>query len=164
MASYRVQKLTRKSVTSATAPPGVGLISPPPHHDIYSIEDLAQCDPRFKKLQPPCSRECKAGCRSWCWDYCCRCGKGKSDVVLIAGDDGGTGASPQTSIKHAGLPWELGLAETHQVLVLNDLARTHRCTNRRYDSHTEGCGNRMYAPVPKNGVSLRRPWSRSVAS
>jgi glutamate synthase (ferredoxin) len=101
--------------------PGVGLISPPPHHDIYSIEDLSQLihdlknSNRFARVSVKLVAEVGVG------TVAAGVSKGKSDVVLISGYDGGTGASPQTSIKHAGVPWELGLAETHQVLVLNDL-------------------------------------------
>ena len=102
--------------------PGVGLISPPPHHDIYSIEDLAQLihdlknsnnrarDQREARSRRSASARSRPACR-----------RRKADVVLISGYDGGTGASPLTSIKHAGIPWELGLAETQQILVLNDL-------------------------------------------
>src|SRR4029079_14489742 len=101
--------------------PFVGLISPPPHHDIYSIEDLSQLihDLKNSNRFPRVSR--KLGAEIGVGTVAAGVAKGKADVVLISGHDGGTGASPQTSIKHAGAPWELGLAETHQVLVLNDL-------------------------------------------
>ncbi len=101
--------------------PGVGLISPPPHHDIYSIEDLAQLIHDLKNANHHGRVSVKLVAEVGVGTIAAGVAKGKSDVVLISGYDGGTGASPQTSIKHAGLPWELGLAETHQVLVLNDL-------------------------------------------
>jgi glutamate synthase (ferredoxin) len=100
---------------------GVGLISPPPHHDIYSIEDLAELihdlknGNRFARISVKLVAEVGVG------TIAAGVAKAHADVVLISGHDGGTGASPQTSIKHAGLPWELGLAETHQTLVLNNL-------------------------------------------
>jgi glutamate synthase (ferredoxin) len=101
--------------------PGVGLISPPPHHDIYSIEDLAQLIHDLKNGNRRARIAVKLVAEVGVGTVAAGVAKGKSDVVLISGHDGGTGASPQTSIKHAGLPWELGLAETHQVLVKNDL-------------------------------------------
>ncbi len=101
--------------------PGVGLISPPPHHDIYSIEDLAQLIHDLKTANHHGRVSVKLVAEVGVGTIAAGVAKGKSDVVLISGYDGGTGASPQTSIKHCGLPWELGLAETHQVLVLNDL-------------------------------------------
>ncbi len=101
--------------------PGVGLISPPPHHDIYSIEDLAQLIHDLKNSNRDARVSVKLVAEVGVGTVAAGVSKGKSDVVLISGYDGGTGASPQTSIKHAGLPWELGLAETHQVLVMNDL-------------------------------------------
>jgi glutamate synthase (ferredoxin) len=101
--------------------PGVGLISPPPHHDIYSIEDLSQLIHDLKNANRDARISVKLVAEVGVGTVAAGVSKGKSDVVLISGHDGGTGASPQTSIKHAGVPWELGLAETHQVLVLNDL-------------------------------------------
>jgi glutamate synthase domain-containing protein 2/glutamate synthase domain-containing protein 1/glutamate synthase domain-containing protein 3 len=101
--------------------PGVGLISPPPHHDIYSIEDLSQLIHDLKNANRHARISVKLVAEIGVGTVAAGVSKGKSDVVLISGHDGGTGASPQTSIKHAGAPWELGLAETHQVLVLNDL-------------------------------------------
>jgi glutamate synthase domain-containing protein 2/glutamate synthase domain-containing protein 1/glutamate synthase domain-containing protein 3 len=101
--------------------PGVGLISPPPHHDIYSIEDLAQLIHDLKNANSSARISVKLVAEVGVGTVAAGVSKGKADVVLISGHDGGTGASPQTSIKHAGLPWELGLAETHQVLVKNDL-------------------------------------------
>ncbi len=101
--------------------PGVGLISPPPHHDIYSIEDLSQLIHDLKNANRFARVSVKLVAEVGVGTIAAGVSKGKSDVVLISGHDGGTGASPLTSIKHAGAPWELGLAETHQVLVLNDL-------------------------------------------
>jgi glutamate synthase domain-containing protein 2/glutamate synthase domain-containing protein 1/glutamate synthase domain-containing protein 3 len=101
--------------------PGVGLISPPPHHDIYSIEDLAQLIHDLKNSNRDARVSVKLVAEVGVGTVAAGVSKGKSDVVLISGHDGGTGASPYTSIKHAGIPWELGLAETHQVLVKNDL-------------------------------------------
>ncbi len=101
--------------------PGVGLISPPPHHDIYSIEDLAQLIYDLKNSNPRARISVKLVAEVGVGTIAAGVAKAHADVVLISGDSGGTGASPVTSIKHAGIPWELGLAETHQVLVLNNL-------------------------------------------
>ena len=101
--------------------PGVGLISPPPHHDIYSIEDLAQLIYDLKNANPQARISVKLVAEVGVGTIAAGVAKAHADVILISGHDGGTGASPLTSIKHAGVPWELGLAETHQVLVLNDL-------------------------------------------
>jgi len=101
--------------------PGVGLISPPPHHDIYSIEDLAQLIHDLKNSNNRARISVKLVAEVGVGTVAAGVSKAKADVVLISGDSGGTGASPLTSIKHAGLPWELGLAETQQVLVMNDL-------------------------------------------
>ncbi|MFP6583499.1 MAG: glutamate synthase large subunit [Candidatus Hydrogenedentota bacterium] len=103
------------------ATPGVELISPPPHHDIYSIEDLAQLIHDLKNANIHGSVSVKLVSAVGVGTIAAGVSKGKADLVLISGDSGGTGASPMSSIKHAGLPWELGLAETHQVLVENDL-------------------------------------------
>jgi glutamate synthase (ferredoxin) len=101
--------------------PGVGLISPPPHHDIYSIEDLAQLIHDLKNANNRARISVKLVAEVGVGTVAAGVSKAKADVVLISGDSGGTGASPLTSIKHAGIPWELGLAETQQVLVMNDL-------------------------------------------
>jgi glutamate synthase domain-containing protein 2/glutamate synthase domain-containing protein 1/glutamate synthase domain-containing protein 3 len=101
--------------------PGVGLISPPPHHDIYSIEDLAQLIYDLKNVNPKARIAVKLVSEVGVGTVAAGVAKAHADVVLISGDSGGTGASPLSSIKHAGLPWELGLAETQQVLLLNDL-------------------------------------------
>ncbi len=101
--------------------PGVGLISPPPHHDIYSIEDLAQLIHDLKNANPKASISVKLVSETGVGTVAAGVAKAKSDHIVIAGHDGGTGASPLSSIKHAGAPWELGLSETQQTLVLNQL-------------------------------------------
>ena len=101
--------------------PGVGLISPPPHHDIYSIEDLAELIHDLKNANHHARINVKLVSEVGVGTIAAGVAKGKADVVLISGYDGGTGASPRSSIKHAGLPWELGVAETHQTLVMNNL-------------------------------------------
>ena len=101
--------------------PGVGLISPPPHHDIYSIEDLAQLIHDLKNANPKASISVKLVSETGVGTVAAGVAKAKSDHIVIAGHDGGTGASPISSIKHAGTPWELGLSETQQTLVLNQL-------------------------------------------
>ncbi len=101
--------------------PGVALVSPPPHHDIYSIEDLAQLIYDLKQINPEAKVCVKLVARSGIGTIAAGVAKAKADVILISGHVGGTGASPQSSIKHAGIPWEMGLAEVHQVLVLNRL-------------------------------------------
>jgi glutamate synthase (ferredoxin) len=101
--------------------PGVGLISPPPHHDIYSIEDLAELIHDLKNANRHARISVKLVSEAGVGTIAAGVAKGRADVVLISGYDGGTGASPRSSIRHAGLPWELGLAETHQTLMLNDL-------------------------------------------
>ncbi len=101
--------------------PGVGLISPPPHHDIYSIEDLAQLIYDLKNVNPAARVSVKLVSEVGVGNVAAGVSKAHADVVLISGHDGGTGASPLTGIHHAGTPWELGLAETQQVLVMNDL-------------------------------------------
>jgi glutamate synthase domain-containing protein 2/glutamate synthase domain-containing protein 3 len=101
--------------------PGVTLISPPPHHDIYSIEDLAQLIFDLKNTNPHARVSVKLVSEAGVGTVAAGVAKGHADMILISGGDGGTGASPLSSIKHAGLPWELGLSETHQTLVLNNL-------------------------------------------
>jgi glutamate synthase (NADPH/NADH) large chain len=103
------------------ATPGVGLISPPPHHDIYSIEDLAQLIFDLKNANRAARINVKLVSKAGVGTIAAGVAKAKADVILIAGHDGGTGASPISSVKHAGMPWELGLAETHQTLVKNKL-------------------------------------------
>jgi glutamate synthase (NADPH) large chain len=101
--------------------PGVGLISPPPHHDIYSIEDMAQLIHDLKNANRYARISVKLVSKSGVGTIAAGVAKGAADVIVISGYDGGTGASPKTSIKHTGLPWELGLAEAHQTLMLNGL-------------------------------------------
>ena len=101
--------------------PGVMLISPPPHHDIYSIEDLAQLIYDLKQINPDATVCVKLVARSGIGTIAAGVAKAKADAILVSGHSGGTGASPQSSIKYAGLPWEMGLSETHQVLMLNRL-------------------------------------------
>ena len=101
--------------------PGVTLISPPPHHDIYSIEDLAQLIYDLKQINPRAKVTVKLVASSGVGTIAAGVAKAKADVILISGHNGGTGASPATSIKYAGLPWEMGLTEAHQVLAMNNL-------------------------------------------
>ncbi|MFZ9682596.1 MAG: glutamate synthase-related protein, partial [Cephaloticoccus sp.] len=101
--------------------PGVGLISPPPHHDIYSIEDLAQLIHDLKCVNPAADISVKLVAEAGVGTVAAGVAKAKAEHIVISGHDGGTGASPLSSLKHAGLPWEMGLAEAHEVLVMNDL-------------------------------------------
>lgn len=114
-------KVDKVIASTRLSTPGVGLISPPPHHDIYSIEDLAQLIYDLKNANRRARISVKLVSEVGVGTIASGVAKGHSDNILISGFDGGTGASPLTSIKHAGLPWELGLAETHQTLVMNDL-------------------------------------------
>ncbi len=100
---------------------GVGLISPPPHHDIYSIEDLAELIYDLKSANPTARISVKLVSEVGVGIVASGVAKGKAEHITISGHDGGTGASSWTGIKHAGLPWELGIAETHQTLVMNDM-------------------------------------------
>ncbi len=115
------KKVLTKIAQTRHSIPGIGLISPPPHHDIYSIEDLAQLIYDLKNANPNARISVKLVSKAGVGVIAAGVAKGKADHILISGHDGGTGASPLTSIKHAGLPWELGIAETHQVLVRNGL-------------------------------------------
>ena len=114
-------KVTEEIATLRYSTPGVTLISPPPHHDIYSIEDLAQLIYDLKCSNPEAKVSVKLVSEVGVGTIAAGVAKGNADEVLISGHDGGTGASPLSSIKHAGCPWEIGLAETQQVLVLNKL-------------------------------------------
>ncbi len=114
-------KVSKEIAKTRYTTPGVQLISPPPHHDIYSIEDLAQLIHDLKNSNPRADVSVKLVSEIGVGTIAAGVSKGKADHVLISGFEGGTGASPQTSIKHAGLPMELGIAETQQVLVMNDL-------------------------------------------
>ena len=115
---HKVNEIIAKTRHST---PGVTLISPPPHHDIYSIEDLAQLIFDLKNANPRAQINVKLVSVSGVGTIAAGVSKAHADTILISGYDGGTGASPQSSIKHAGMPWEIGLSETHQTLVLNDL-------------------------------------------
>ena len=115
--------------------PGVGLISPPPHHDIYSIEDLAQLIFDLKNVNPKGDVSVKLVSEVGVGTVAAGVAKARADHVTISGFEGGTGASPLTSIKHAGSPWEIGLAETHQTLVAQPPARPHRRAGRRRRAH-----------------------------
>jgi glutamate synthase (NADPH/NADH) large chain len=114
-------KVTAEIARLRHSTPGVMLISPPPHHDIYSIEDLAQLIYDLKQINPDAKVCVKLVARSGIGTIAAGVAKAKADVILISGHSGGTGASPQTSIKYAGVPWEMGLSEVHQVLTLNGL-------------------------------------------
>jgi glutamate synthase (NADPH/NADH) large chain len=115
------RKVDDKIASVRNSTPGVGLISPPPHHDIYSIEDLAQLIHDLKNSNPSARISVKLVSEVGVGTIAAGVAKAHADHILISGHDGGTGASPLTSIKHAGLPWELGISETHQTLVMNDL-------------------------------------------
>jgi glutamate synthase domain-containing protein 2/glutamate synthase domain-containing protein 1/glutamate synthase domain-containing protein 3 len=114
-------KVDRNIARVRYSTPGVGLISPPPHHDIYSIEDLAQLIHDLKNANPTADVSVKLVSVTGVGTIAAGVSKGHAETVLVVGHDGGTGASPQTSIKHAGVPWEIGLSETQQALVINDL-------------------------------------------
>ncbi len=114
-------KVTAEIAILRHSTPGVTLISPPPHHDIYSIEDLSQLIYDLKQINPKAKIGVKLVSSTGIGTIAAGVAKAKADVILISGHSGGTGASPQTSIKYAGLPWEIGLAETNQVLTLNGL-------------------------------------------
>jgi glutamate synthase (NADPH/NADH) large chain len=114
-------KVTQLIARLRHSTPGVTLISPPPHHDIYSIEDLAQLIYDLKQINPRAKVCVKLVAQSGVGTIAAGVAKAKADVILISGHNGGTGASPATSIKYAGLPWEMGLSEAHQVLAMNNL-------------------------------------------
>jgi glutamate synthase (NADPH/NADH) large chain len=114
-------KVTEMLARLRHSTPGVSLVSPPPHHDIYSIEDLAQLIYDLKQINPEAKVCVKLVARSGIGTIAAGVAKAKADVILVSGHSGGTGASPLSSIKHAGVPWEMGLSEVHQVLVLNRL-------------------------------------------
>ncbi|MGH7123294.1 MAG: glutamate synthase-related protein, partial [Stellaceae bacterium] len=114
-------KVTEMLARLRHSQPGVSLVSPPPHHDIYSIEDLAQLIYDLKQINPDAKVGVKLVARSGIGTVAAGVAKARADVILISGHAGGTGASPQSSIKYAGIPWEMGLSEVHQVLVLNRL-------------------------------------------
>jgi glutamate synthase (NADPH/NADH) large chain len=119
-------KVTEMIAKLRHATPGVMLISPPPHHDIYSIEDLAQLIYDLKQINPAAKVCVKLVARSGIGTIAAGVAKAKADIILVSGHVGGTGASPQTSLKYAGIPWEMGLSEVHQVLTLNRLRHRTR--------------------------------------
>ena len=121
-------KVTKDIAKLRHSTPGVTLISPPPHHDIYSIEDLAQLIYDLKQVNPNARVGVKLVASSGVGTIAAGVAKAKADIILISGHSGGTGASPQTSIKYVGIPWEMGLTETNQILTLNNLR--HRVTLR----------------------------------
>ena len=133
--------------------PGVGLISPPPHHDIYSIEDLAQLIHDLKNANPAARVHVKLVAEVGVGTVAAGVSKAHADVVLISGHDGGTGAAPLTSLKHAGGPWELGLAETQQTLLRQRSARPDRGADRR--PAQDRARRRRRGPARRRGVRLR---------
>ena len=114
-------KVTKEIARLRHSTPGVTLISPPPHHDIYSIEDLAQLIYDLKQINPKARVSVKLVASTGIGTIAAGVAKAKADIILISGHSGGTGASPQTSIKYAGVPWEMGLTEANQILTLNNL-------------------------------------------
>jgi glutamate synthase (NADPH) large chain len=145
------------------ARPGVGLISPPPHHDIYSIEDLAQLIFDLKQVNPEALVSVKLVAQAGVGTVAAGVAKAYADLITISGYDGGTGASPLTSTKYAGSPWELGLAETHQVLVQNGLR--HRVRLQTDGGLKTGLDViKAACSAPRASVSAPRRWSRSAAS
>ena len=137
--------------------PGVGLISPPPHHDIYSIEDIAQLIHDLKIANPRARVHVKLVAEVGVGTVAAGVAKAHSDVVLISGHDGGTGAAPLTSLKHAGIPWELGLAETQQTLMAQRAARPDRRPGRRPDEDRPRRRRRRAARAPRSSASPRAP-------
>ena len=146
------------------ATPGVGLISPPPHHDIYSIEDLAQLIHDLKNANPQARIHVKLVAEAGVGTVAAGVAKAHADVVLISGHDGGTGASPLTSIKHGGVPWELGLAETQQVLVPERPARPHRRAGGRPDEDRPRRRRSRRCSAPRSSASRPRRSSSRAAS
>ncbi len=142
--------------------PGVGLISPPPHHDIYSIEDLAQLIHDLKNANPQARVHVKLVSEAGVGTVAAGVSKAHADVVLISGHDGGTGAAPLTSLKHAGLPWELGLADTQQTLLLNGLRDRIIGAGRRCDEDRPRRRDRRAARG--RGVRLRDRAADRVAA
>ena len=143
--------------------PGVGLISPPPHHDIYSIEDLAQLIHDLKNANPAARIHVKLVSEVGVGTVAAGVSKAHADVVLISGHDGGTGASPLTSLKHAGGPWELGLAETQQTLMLNGL-RDRIVVQWTASSRPAATSSSPRCSAPRSSVSPpRRSWSPAAS-
>ena len=144
--------------TTRHSTPGVGLISPPPHHDIYSIEDLAQLIHDLKNSNPQARVHVKLVAEVGVGTVAAGVSKAHADVVLISGHDGGTGAAPLTSLKHAGGPWELGLAETQQTLLLNGSARPDRRADRRPAQDRARRRSSRRCSAPRSSGSLPRRW------
>ncbi len=135
--------------------PGVTLISPPPHHDIYSIEDLAQLIYDLKQINPERAVTVKLVARSGIGTIAAGVAKAKADTILVSGHSGGTGASPQTSIKYAGIPWEMGISETHQVLTAQSPARKGAAAHRRRPQDRPR--HRDRGPAGRRGIRHRYP-------
>ena len=152
-ASCPAPRCIRGSPRPRHTTPGVGLISPPPHHDIYSIEDLAELIHDLKNANRDARISVKLVAEVGVGTIAAGVAKAHADVVLISGHDGGTGASPLTSLTHAGLPWELGLAETHQTLVHQQPAQPHRGRDRRPAEDRPRRGHRRVAR--RRGIRLR---------
>ena len=144
--------------------PGVGLISPPPHHDIYSIEDLAQLIHDLRCANPTAEISVKLVALAGVGTVAAGVAKAGADHIVIAGMDGGTGASPTSSIRHAGVPWELGLAETQQVLVGNDLRGRVRLQVDGGLRTGLRRRRRRAARAPRSSASRPLRWSRRAAS
>ncbi len=138
------------------ATPGVGLISPPPHHDIYSIEDLAQLVYDLKNVNPAARVHVKLVTEIGVGTVAAGVAKLKADVILISGHDGGTGASPLNSLKHAGTPWELGLAEAQQTLLLQRAARPGHRAGRRPAQDRPRRGRSRRCSAPRSSASRPR--------
>ena len=146
-------KVTELIAKLRHATPGVMLISPPPHHDIYSIEDLAQLIYDLKQINPHATVCVKLVSRSGIGTIAAGVAKAKADAILISGHVGGTGASPQSSVKYAGMPWEMGLSEAHQVLMLNRL-RHQRHAARRW-RHQDRARRRHRRHAGRRGIRHR---------
>ena len=151
-------KVTEMIAKLRHATPGVMLISPPPHHDIYSIEDLAQLIYDLKQINPDARVCVKLVSATGIGTIAAGVAKAKADVILISGHSGGTGASPQTSIKYAGVPWEMGLTEANQILTLNNLR--HRVTLRTDGGIRTGPRRRHGGDDGRGGIRHRHRLAR----
>ena len=143
--------------------PGVGLISPPPHHDIYSIEDLKQLIHDLKNANNEARVHVKLVSEVGVGTVAAGVSKAHADVVLISGHDGGTGAAPLTSLKHAGSPWELGLAETQRDAAGQRPARPDRGAGRRPDEDRPRTSSSPPCWAPRSSASRPRRWSSPAA-
>ena len=162
-ASFPATRSIRGSPRCAIRRPASGLISPPPHHDIYSIEDLAELIHDLKNANHDARISVKLVSEVGVGTIAAGVAKAHADVVLISGYDGGTGASPLTSIKHAGLPWELGLAETHQTLVLNNL-RSRVSSRPTASCRPAATSSSPRCWAPRSSASPPRRWWAWAAS